>query len=324
MMDLLIRFLRMLKKNYLKLVVLLAATLGFFFILFPLDDLSELVSSQVSKATQNNVYLQFDTMNLSIIPQPGISVSPVYIETLKTPALTAQELIITPSIGALIGNNPRPYGHVAAKGIFAGDIDLWLNSGSKSENGNERHKIEIRAKEVSLQSLRDLGDLPVLLRGKLNLEGTALADLTFTDQPEMDLNMSIEKFEMPSTTLNLPDGSPMALPGLKLTTFNIKGRLNNSKFIIEEGRIGKEGDDIFGSIKGDLSISINNREGNHYPELKGYDLQVKFKVSKDFQSRAKDLLKILDRENTTSDYNVKISAQGVGMPPSISPLPLKQ
>ena len=54
--------------NKFKFVVLLFSTVVFAFILFPFDDLSDLVSTQVSKATSGRVYVQFDHMNLSLLP----------------------------------------------------------------------------------------------------------------------------------------------------------------------------------------------------------------------------------------------------------------
>ncbi len=53
-----------------KIFVMILSALVFVFLLFPFDDLSDLISSQVSKLSNNSVYVQFERLKMSLFPQP--------------------------------------------------------------------------------------------------------------------------------------------------------------------------------------------------------------------------------------------------------------
>jgi type II secretion system protein N len=318
-MEQLRQFLKLISQSKGKIAVMILSTLVFAFILFPFDDLSDLISSQVSKLSNNSVYLSFEKLKMSIFPQPGVKMDSVYIETLNTPALSAQELVITPSVSGLI--QQKPYGQVSAKGLLKGDVELSMGKGSRTENGLERHKLEISAKKVSLNDLRELANLPVMLKGELDLESTALADLTFQEQPDIDVDMKINKFELPPSNVNTPMG-PLTLPDLKLTAVELKGRLAAGRFIIETGTIGRPGDELYGSIKGDININIVNRGGRFGQQIGAYNFTIDLKAKKSFQDRAGLFLALLDGYKTPTaegaQYQFKVSATNPMMPPSIS------
>ena len=107
-----------LKNSKLKFLVLVLSSLVFLFVLFPFDDLGDLVSSQVAKISGNSLYVQFEKLKMSIIPQPGVQLDEVFVESARMPALSASEIVITPSISGMI--QKKPYGHVSAKGFSKG------------------------------------------------------------------------------------------------------------------------------------------------------------------------------------------------------------
>ncbi len=317
-MENLTQLFKLLKEGKGKIFVMLTSVVVFALILFPFDDLSDLVTSQVSKLSQNSVYLSFEKLKLSLFPTPGVQLDQVYIESIRTPALSAEELVITPSISGLI--QQKPYGNVRAKGLLKGDVEIQVGKGPQTENGVERQKIEVSVKKVSLFDIRALASLPVMLKGQINLEGTALADLTFQEQPDLDLNLTINQFELPPSNVNTPMG-PLTLPDLKLTSVELKGRLSAGRFIIETGTIGKPGDELFGTIKGNIGISIINRGGAIAHQMGAYNIEVDLKAKKSFQDRAALFLSFIDGYKTaTADggqYRFKLTATNPMMPPSI-------
>jgi type II secretion system protein N len=302
-----------------KVFVMIISTLVFAFLLFPFDDLSDLISSQVSKLSNNTVYVSFEKLKMSLFPQPGVKMDSVYIESIRTPALSAQELVITPSISGLIAQ--KPYGQVSAKGLLKGDVEVEMGKGTRTENGLERHRLEVTAKKISLNDLRELANLPVLLKGELDLQSTALADLTFQEQPDVEIEMKINKFELPPSNVNTPMG-PLTLPDLKLTAVELKGRLSAGRFVIENGTIGRAGDEMYGTIKGDFNINIVNRNGMFAQQMGAYNLTIDLHTKKSFQDRAALFLTLLDGYKTpTADgaqFKFKVSATNPMMPPSIS------
>lgn len=309
---------KLLKENKGKLFVMFFSATVFLFLLFPFDDLSDLISSQVSKLSNNSVYVQFERLKMSFLPTPGVKMDQVYIESIRTPALSAQELVITPSVSGLI--QQKPYGMVTAKGLLKGDVTVNMSKGARSDNGVERHKIEVSAKKVSLHDLRELANLPVLLKGQLNLQTTALADLTFQEQPDMDLDLTINQFELPPSNVNTPMG-PLTLPDLKLSTVELKGRLSAGRFIIETGTIGKPGDELQGTVKGNIGINIQNRGGAFSQQIGAYTFDIDLKAKKSFQDRAALFLTFIDGFKTSTaegaQYKFKVSATNPLMPPSI-------
>ncbi|KHD87750.1 MAG: hypothetical protein OM95_12075 [Bdellovibrio sp. ArHS] len=318
-MEQLRQLLKLIRESKGKIAVMVVSAFVFLFLLFPFDDLSDLISSQVSRLTNNSVYLQFERLKMSVFPQPGVQMDQVYIESLRTPALSAQELVITPSISGLIAQ--KPYGHVSAKGLLKGDVDLVVGKGAKSDNGIERQKIEIKAQKVALHDVRELANLPVLLKGQINLETTALADLTFQEQPDVEMDLTVNQFELPPSTVNTFMG-PLTLPDLKLASVELKGRLAAGRFVIETGTIGKPGDEIYGTVKGNIGINIVNRGGSFSPQFGAYSFDIDLKIKPSFQARASTFIGLLDAYKTPAtdgaQFKLRVSATNPALPPSIN------
>ncbi|MGZ3775493.1 MAG: type II secretion system protein GspN [Pseudobdellovibrionaceae bacterium] len=317
-MEQLRQLFKLIKDGKGKIFLMVFSSIVFLFLLFPFDDLSDLISSLVSKVTNNGVYVQFERLKMSLLPQPGVKMDQVYIESIRTPALSAQELVITPAVRGLI--QQKPYGHITAKGFLKGDLNVEVGKGARSDAGVERQRIEVSAQKVSLHDLRELANLPVLLKGQLNLQTTALADWTFQEQPDVDIDMTISKFELPPANVDTAMG-PLTLPDLKLSTVELKGRLAAGKFIIETGTIGKPGDELYGTIKGNIGLSIVNQGGIFAKQIGAYDFEIDLKTKRSFQERAALFLTFVDSYKTqTSDgaqYKFKVSASNPALPPSI-------
>jgi type II secretion system protein N len=302
----------------LKILVMILSTFVFLLVLFPINDLGDFVSTQVARLTNNTVFLQFEELRMSLFPAPGMKVEQVFVEAQGVPGISAQEIRFAPAIMGLISQ--KPYGTVNAKGLFKGDVQISVKSGPRSENGVERQRVEINAQKLSLQDLREVARLPVMMKGKLDLDSTALVDLTFTEQPDIDINLNISQFELPPSNVNTPMG-PLTMPDLKLTGVEIKGRLAGGKLIIEQGQIGKENDEMRGTITGNMDLSLTNQGGVINPVLGGYTFNVNLRMKRGFLERASTFLILIDQYKTATaegaEYKFKVSAANTMMPPSI-------
>jgi len=301
-----------------KIFIMLLSTVVFLLVLFPMNDLGDLVSSQVAKLSGNKLFLQFEELKMSLLPTPGVKVEQVFVEAQGVPGVSAQEIRFTPSITGLIAQ--KPYGAVNAKGLFKGDVQINVKSGARTENGVERHKIEISAQKLSLQDLRDVARLPVMMKGKLDMETVALVDLSFSEQPDVDVNMTISQFELPPSNVMTPMG-PLTMPDLKLSTVELKGRLSAGKLIIENGLIGKEGDELRGNITGNMDLTMVNNGGAISPVMGGYSFNVNLRAKRNFQDRAALFLSFIDAYKTATpdgaEYKFKVSAASTMVPPNI-------
>lgn len=305
----------------LKIFVMLVSLVFFLFALFPVNDLGDLVSTQVARVTGNKLFLQFEELKMSLFPTPGMKFEQVYVEAAGVPGVSAAEIKFAPSIGGLIAQ--KPYGSVSAKGLFKGDVQIHVKSGTRTDTGVERQKIEINAQKLSLQELRNVARLPVLLKGNLDFESTALVDLTFSEQPDMDVSLSISQFELPPANVMTPMG-PITMPDLKLSSVEIKGRLTGGRLIIESGQIGRENDELRGSITGNLDLRLISNRGVINPVVGGYDFKIDLRAKRNFQDRAALFLSFIDSYKTTtpdgSQYKFRVSAANTMVPPTIGAL----
>lgn len=312
------KFFVLLKNSKLKFLVLIVSVVVFLFMLFPFDDLGDLVSSQVAQLSGNSVYVQFDKLKMSLIPQPGVQLNDVFVESRQMPPLSASELTITPSTMGLI--QKKPYGHISAKGFLKGNVDIRVGKGSRSDSGIERQQVEISAQKLNLTDLRELANLPVMLKGSMDIKTTAVADLNLQEQPEVDVSVQINQFELPPSNVNTAMG-PLTLPDLKLSAVELKGRLAAGRFIIETGTIGRVGDELQGTIKGNLGLNVQNQNGTPVPQVGAYNIEVDLKAKRSFQDRAALFLSFIDSYKTpTSDgaqYKFKVFSNSPQIPPTM-------
>lgn len=314
-------FFSFLKDHKGKFVLMIFSAVVFVFVLFPFNDLGDLVTTQVSKMTQNQVYVQFEGLSMEAIPQPGIDLTKVYVETGNMPPLKAEEVIFTPSVMSLISQ--KPAGTITAKGFLRGDLTASLTPGKKSDNGVERQKIVVTAKSISLSEIKELANLPLTMKGNINLESSALVDLTFTEQPDVDLVLKIDRFELPTGNVETALG-PVTIPELKISSVELKGRLSAGRFNIEQGIIGREGDEMRGTIKGGIGLTLVNQGGRIAPIIGAYNFDVNLNLKKNFHDKANFLFAYVSQFMTpTADgvkYAFKLSAPNPMMMPSTSAL----
>lgn len=303
-----------------KILLGLISIFIFLFLFFPFSDLSSLVTSEVARLTQNQLFFQFDEMQIQIFPKPGITFGKVNVDAGQFPTIKADELLISPSPSAILTQTPA--GSISAKGLFRGNVEISLGSGTKSEAGTPRQKIEIKADKLSLNELKEFRQIPILLKGNLSLQSKILADLSFSEQPDADIEIHAEKLEIPSQVMNTLMG-PLNLPDLRLGQVDLKGKLVAGRLTLDEGKIGRDGDDIRGEIKGGITINVRNQNGI-YPEVGAYSFDIDLSMKKATEDKLNIFLSLLSQYRTqTADgarYQIRMSAQNPAYPPSITNL----
>lgn len=302
-----------------KIFVSLLSAILFIALLFPFGDLVDLISTQVSRLTNNKVYLALENMKLSFLPTPGMKLERVFVETASIAGLSVKELTVTPSVSGLASQ--KPYGHVNAKGILGGNIDLHVQKGAPTDNGLERQKLDLKAERIQLNDIKSLATLPIQMRGQLNLDGQALIDLTFQEQPDVDLKLQVAKLEIPPSSINTMMG-PLSLPDVKLSKLELKGRWAAGRFIIENGNLGSAGDELSGTIKGSIDVRMQSAGGRTVPVMGAYNLELDLMTTPGFQEKAGLFLTFISaykRETASgAQYKFRVSAANTQMPPSIN------
>lgn len=305
------------KKLRRALIVFVISTIAFFIFLFPLNDLGDLISTQVAKQTQNQVYFQFDGLNLGLIPL-GLQMSNVFVETNHLSALKAKEVTVLPSVSGMLKG--MPYGHITATDFLKGELNLIVSSASSSEKAIERTQLELAAKKLSLKELRNLLGFQFFIQGDLNVNSKAIADFAFQEQPEVDLTFGLTKFELPPTNIETGFG-PFTTPELKLRQVDLKGRLKDGTFVIEKAEFGQTGDELQATVTGQIKLVLVNTGGQILPQIGSYNLDVDLRAQKSFQDKANIFFSFLQsHQKGPGQYKFKVASPQWGAPPQITTL----
>jgi type II secretion system protein N len=316
-------FLKVLGFHRWRILLFFGLTFLFTFVFFPFGDLNDVISVQISKATQGQIYVTFEDIEVSIFPDPGLSLEKISLETPDIGPVSVDQLIFLPSISGLIAQ--KPSGIVKMRGILGGDLDLAVTPGKRTEAGSETLAVSASGKNLALNRLKTLLQLPVALSGKVALEAKGTVEPTFAEQPDVDLELNLEQFAMPQTDIDPPATGPITLPETKLGKVELKGRLSAGRFNIERANIGTLADELHGTIKGGVSLTLQNRGG--LLAIPGsYNLDVDLTITTAFEPKLRTFpfLMALDQYKSTvptgTRYAVKIAAPDPQYPPTMSPL----
>ena len=321
MMDMIIKTFRFVWGQKFKILFTLVFTLVFVFLLFPFKDLNDFVSGQVSNLTQNNVYLQFEDMHINPLTT-SISLDGVLVETSTIEGLNVNSISASPSMAALFKRQPG--GKLVAEGLFGGHAEIKLTPLETLESGALKANLDVTTENISLKSLRDTLKIQIPLAGSMDINASVTADMSFKEQPDGEVAIVIDNFEMPGSSINSPNFGSIALPEIKFKQVDVKGKLSNGKLVIENAKLGNPSDDLSGTLKGDIAVTIQNIGGTARPMLGAYNFNVDLIAKPAFVQRASFFLSFIDQykkeEKGSSRYRLKLQAASTELPPSISPL----
>jgi type II secretion system protein N len=265
-----------------KAVLALLFALIFGVLMFPYDDLGDLITTKISDATGGAWYIQFDRMGLGLFP-PGVKTENVSIESSALPTINADSLELTPWImGAITAKTGLK---VDASGLFKGNLSLDYREGEKLKSGERAKDVVVRAESLSLPLLTDFlrsgGILNMALQGSLGLDSALNIDPVFDRQPSGDLGLQIAGLQLPSQSFNTQMG-PVQTPSLKLGKVALQAKMGDGKLNIEDLSFGGPNEDMTGKIKGELGIAIRRDAGGVRPQVGAYDLRIDMTVKKSF------------------------------------------
>lgn len=280
--------LRLIARNWFKIVSTVVLTIAFVIMMFPLNEVSDLVTTQVYKGTGSQVYLQFEELELGFLPSPGLAMGQISLEVAPLPPLLLRRLEVKPSLLGLLLQ--RIDAEATAEGLFRGDVKASVKPGRKMENGAATQAVQLQATNINLSDASKFAGLPVQFRGKLGLNLDGIIDPSFSNQPDITLDLQTSAFELMPTTINSPMG-PVAVPEIKLGRLNLKGRLSAGQFLIEDGKFGQEGDEVSGTVKGRMGLELRLLgNGSVVPVATNYEFNIDMGAKKSFEDRAQLLL----------------------------------
>lgn len=326
--------------------VMLGSAVLFFVLFFPFSDLSDVVTSAVARATGNQVYVQFDSLDMHVVPMPAVSATNVSIET-SLPPLKAAWAKVTPSLMSVLFSLPTAIkaatgdaeaaramsskigGTFAAEGLLGGDVELSVGSGSKSDSGKARSRVSLAMENIKLAEVQKWSEVSLKFSG----DATAVADVQIDpemgDQPEGNFQVQIKKFNLPAGTVMVPFGEanlPVNVPNITLANVVLKGRLTNGNLQIDEGTFGQAGDPIYGKIKGTIGMRLQAQGANVFPMFGSYNLTVDLNTTQMVEKDLGFAFMLLNSAKTPvagggARYLFRANGNGIGMqygPPGIT------
>ncbi|MCB0394801.1 MAG: type II secretion system protein GspN [Bdellovibrionales bacterium] len=294
-------------KSSLKMIpVVLLFGVFFFFVLFPINDLKDRVISLVSEGSQNQVYLQFEEMNLDIVPTPGMTLTEVEVDAVGFESIKADSVSVRPTIGTLLTGwmTNKVGGTAVMSGIFGGEAKVY---GKVIDPSPENFSIEYDLNLADTQIGSVIKWLPVdgNLQGSLNAESSGTLDLTYKTQPNLTFKAEASSLKIVSLSFPTPLG-PFTLPPMKVNQFVLAGNWQEGVLNLEDVRIGKDRDDLEGTIKGTVNLRMVN--GRVMPEK--YNLSFRFKISSGIQNQFGAILEGLGISKFKSGENYSFKAEG--------------
>ncbi len=301
-------FRNILRFHKLKILSVFFFALIFFVLLFPFNDLSDLVTRKVAEQTRDQVFLQFDQLGFDLYPQIGLGLENVLIETAQFPAIRAKYLSLAPSITGLLSF--RPGFNLKGRGIFKGNLDLDFKTGETLESEGQKTFVDLKVSDLDIAQLGPFLKLPLQTKGQGQARVDFFFDSAFGIQPEGEYQIGIKNLQLLSGSIPTQMG-PIVLPQINLTDVILNGRLAGGKFVIEQGQFGSAKDPIQGKIKGQIDLKFENTRAGLSPMFGPYDIRIDINIA---QASEKDLslfLFPLDSQKTKtptgSRYLVRIS-----------------
>lgn len=313
----------LLKFHKMKVLTFVVSLLGFMVWLFPFDDIGDFVTTQISQLTGNQVYVSFDQLDLAVLPQPGLNMSKVKVDTVGLPTLDMGHLFVSTSILGLI--TFRPGIAAVAEDIAGGKLAINTRGGEKTKAGSRKQIVSVDAQGLNLEKVLELLGTSLRLKGSVTTDLSTSVDTTFAEQPEGDFTFLTQELDLEGAQVATPMGA-FPLPKLKISQMKFEGNMKSGKVMISRGEIGGTKNDwISGSITGQIDLQVNSGP-NGAPAMQpgGYNFAIKLKVKPELEREAGLILGFIEKYKRSSgnaaDYSFRVSSPSISSPPSLAPL----
>ena len=296
-----------------KILIYFLFTLLFLIVLFPFGDLSDFVTAQISKATNNQVFVQFRDPGFSIFPSLGFELKEVNVETNYLPPIKAGALTIAPSVLGLL--TLKPGVKINASKILGGDIDLSLQKSGSNQI------VSIDTENLELNDVLTLTNNRFPVSGKVSMVASADIDGTFGEQPKAEVELKIANFDLSSDSIATPMG-PLNLPPLTLKSVSMKGEVKDGRLQIEQLSAGQSTDEMIATVKGRMDLRV--QQGMQVVPG-SYDLEIRITAKDSFKQKAGLFLSFLNAyqkpgTDGSTIYAFRIKGNNFYMVPAMSAL----
>lgn len=288
----------------------------FLYFMFPFNDLGDFAEAKISEMTSKQVQVNFEKLDLALVPQPAMALSNVSVSTPATPSLTAKSLSIAPSLTGLMSFKPGV--KISAEGILGGEIDLSTKGGAKMASGKRKQEFDIDLSDISLASLLEMSQAPVKITGSLSATVDGELDPEFAEQPTADINMKVKKISFNESAITTGLG-PILLPKVDIEAAEFEGKADKGSIQIAKLILGKPGQDLYANISGRMDLRMDRMGPSVYPRLGAYDLTIRLQLGESVKQKLSSFLGLLSSySNGPNSYSFRAVALNPYAPPQLS------
>jgi type II secretion system protein N len=286
----------------------------FLYLLFPFNDLGDLVTSKISEGTNNQAFVNFDNIDLALLPHPSLVLTKVSIETPFAPTLIAKSLSVSPSFLGLISFHPGV--NVEANGVLGGNLDLTAGLGEKTMTTpvHRKQKVSMELDGISLGTLAKLASSPLRVDGQISGSVIAEVDPEFAEQLTGEIDLKSEKTVFPEANI-----MGMGLPKLNLGDVIVQGQADKGQLDLTSFVAGHKGGDLYVTATGKIDIRMQKQMNGVMPPQGGYDLIVNVQLGDTLRQKLGPFLSAIQAYQTApNNYAIRLSAPYAGANPSFA------
>ena len=292
----------------------------FFLMVFNYQDLE----TEITKvASQQGAYLQFNDLSLGLFPTPSVQLKDLVVTLRQTPEIQMDEVVARPHIPSFLAFKQGVSTDI--KGFLGANIEAQLKQTGVTEDNQPLFAFEADVSglniEEALSTFAPTLRLPLIASGQINAVLKGSSPQQMDRNTESEFSLTSNNVNLKNIVLDTPLG-PLQMPDVKLSQLNLVGRLVNQELIIEESRIGGDGDLVRARIKGQVPVDFGRRG----PQLAGYNLKVEVRLSSqgvnEIKARVGDVFGLLQPSQTAGGsaptYTLNLQSSSMYRPPRIN------
>lgn len=315
---------QLLRYHKLKMLTVILSTIAFFALLFPVSDLTDLLTAKVMDGTNNQLLVQADKLNIGFFPGLSVGGDDISVDYGTLPTIEAKSMSFSPSVFSILSlafGSPITslHGTVEATGLLGGNLSVTYKPDGTADDGAKKSKIIIDADSIQLGEALKFTSSPLEMQGKASIKSDVDFFPGMDGQPEGEFQLQSKGIKLLAGTVPT-DFGPFPIPGINWSQVHVKLRAGNSNLYMDDISLGTPKDPVSARAKGQMNLKIDKNG----PILGAYEIKVELSVSSAAEKDLDTDLALLKGFRQSSPgggkYVFRVTSNGGAAPPNLGPL----
>lgn len=314
--------LQLFKYHKLKMLAVIVSAAGFFFLLFPFSDLTDLITAKVMDATGNQVLFQAEKLSVGFLTGLSVEGDEVSVDVGNYPTIEAKTLSASPSLFSIAFSPSQPQDwsiSADATGLFGGKVSVSHARDGSAEDGAKKNRIVIDADSIQIGEALKFINSPVEVQGKASLKTDMDFFPAMDGQPEGQVELNSKGLKLLAGSVPTEMGM-FPIPNINWSQVHLKLKMGSNTLTFEDIALGSSKDPLSGRAKGKMNLKIDKTGAI----IGAYEISVELNVQ---QAAEKDLdlelalLKVFRQASASGGkYLFKVSSNSGNNVPNLGPL----